>query len=309
MGQRLTGTERERFRGVFALLLTPFHANGEIDWTAYDAHIDWQLAASPQGLFAVCGTSEMHTLTVEERISLAERAVKRAGGIPVTATANVGEDPQLHPEELKRMEQTGVAGIVLVPPPADIGVDPQRKFDYYAKLADACSLPVFLYEWPHRGHHLLDAGTYGELVRQAGVSGIKDTTCTVDGIRAKLEAAPDSLVYQANMAFMLEALALGGAGMECIHSAAAARMVVDLWQAAQAGDDGRARHLHTRLVFLNGVLSGGHPATAKYLARLQGQPMSMTCRAIDAPLKQDRLKAIEVFHQFCRTELAGAEGE
>lgn len=308
MGIPLTEAGRERFRGVFSLLLTPFLSNGEIDWQAYDVYVDWQLSTSPHGLFAVCGTSEMSCLTEEERLKLAARAVQRAGNIPVTATANVNDDPLLHREELKRMEETGVSGVVLVPPPAGIGSDPQQKFEYYAQLSQASSLPVFIYEWPHRDNHLIDSKLYGELVRQAGIEGIKDTTCTVEGIRSKIVEAPESIVYQANMAFMLEALELG-AGIECIHSAAASQMVVDLWESAVRGDQARTQALHARLVFLNGVLNSFHPTAAKYLAQLQGQPMQLTCRATDKGLTKERMKAIEVFLRYCQMQEQEYGGE
>lgn len=297
MGKSWTEVERERFRGVFSLLLTPFHANGEIDWKAYDAYVDWQLSSSPHGLFAVCGTSEMNYLTEEERLDLASCAVKRAGSIPVTATANVSDNVEKHKEELKRMEETGVSGVVLVPP-AGIDSDPQKKFEYYAELANESSLPVFIYEWPHRDDHLIDSNLYGRLVREAGIVGIKDTTCTVEGILSKINEEPESIVYQANMAFMLEALERG-AGIECIHSSAASQLVVDLWEAARMGVHVKTEALHARLVFLNAVLNSFYPVSAKYLAQLQGQNMNLTTRRPRKEMTKERMKSIEVFHRSC----------
>ncbi|MFD0958044.1 dihydrodipicolinate synthase family protein [Paenibacillus chungangensis] len=85
-----------KFEGVFSLLLTPFHENGDVNWQAYDRYVEWQLERKPNGLFGVCGSSEMKWLTLEEREQLANRAVKLAGNVPVVITGNLGSDPAPH---------------------------------------------------------------------------------------------------------------------------------------------------------------------------------------------------------------------
>ena len=123
------------FEGVFALLLTPFQTDGTIDWGCFDRYVDWQVSHQPQGIFSVCGSGEMHWLTLDERLALAARTVERSEGIPVLATANLQPKRAGHGEEVARMAATGVAGVVLVPPEglgadqnatADCRVKPQR---------------------------------------------------------------------------------------------------------------------------------------------------------------------------------------
>jgi 4-hydroxy-tetrahydrodipicolinate synthase len=281
---------------VYALLLTPFGHNDEIDWNGYERHVEWQLSKKPNGLFAVCGTSEMNSLSFEERIQLARVAVKRAGATPVAATVNLNDDLDAHLSELKRMEETGIAAAVLVPPDG-MGQDQSRVLEYYAEMASASSIPVLLYEWPMRRNHLLDAETYQELALKHGIRGVKDTTCTLEGIGAKIKAAPESVVYQANMAYMLEAIELGARGIMAIVSAAAADLVIELWYSAGTNDE-RARELHAKLVFLNALLSGTHPMSTKYLATLRGSTMELYCRSHKTPLRAEHKRALEVFHQW-----------
>jgi 4-hydroxy-tetrahydrodipicolinate synthase len=125
-----------RLEGALALLLTPFQNGGAIDWSAYDAYVEWQAAQRPTGLFAVCGSSEMKWLSPEERIQLAARAVQRAGDLPVVATANLGPDPADHSAELARMADTGIAAAVLIPE-ASVSGDPARYRDYLLNLTEA----------------------------------------------------------------------------------------------------------------------------------------------------------------------------
>src|SRR5690606_33937344 len=52
-------------KGVYSLLLTPYQSSGEIDYSAYERYVDWQLSHSPQALFAACGSSELLHLTAD----------------------------------------------------------------------------------------------------------------------------------------------------------------------------------------------------------------------------------------------------
>lgn len=111
--------------GVFALLLTPFRHDLAIDWSAYERYLAWQLQHHPDGLFAVCGSSEMKWLELDERLELARRAARASRGVPVVATANLDTDIARHRDEVARMADTGVAAVVLVPPDG-MGEDPSR---------------------------------------------------------------------------------------------------------------------------------------------------------------------------------------
>jgi len=267
----------QEFQGVFALLLTPFLPDRDIDWPAYDRYVDWQLSQRPHGLFAVCGSSEMGMLTLAERLRLAERAVHRAAGqVPVFATANVERDPADHEQELLRMAQTGVSGVVLIPPNG-MGADQRKLGEYFARMAGLSPVPVFLYECPMVKPHLIDPRIYSELAGRHGIRGIKDTTCTLEGIEAKIKGAPDSIVYQANTPLMLAAIHRGAGGVMAITTTAAASLVLELWERGVRRDP-EADAVLERLTALDTALGGGFPATAKYLATLQGVTMNLHTR-------------------------------
>ncbi len=265
-----------RFEGVFALLLTPFLDNDEIDWNIYDRYVDWQLSHHPHGLFAVCGSGEMGALTLRERLDLAKRAVDRAGRVPVLATANMEADTEDHRQELLRMAETGVSGVILIVPDG-MGRDQRRLADYFAQMAAISPVPVFLYECPIAAPRHIDPAIYGDLVRRNGICGIKDTTCTLEGITAKIKGAPDSIVYQANTPFMLEAIRQGAGGVMPITSTAAAQLVLELWELGLRGDPSADAVLE-KLVSLDALLGKGFPTTAKLLVSLQGIPMNVRSR-------------------------------
>lgn len=271
----LNHSDTQQFAGVFPLLLTPFQADGTIDWPCYDRYVDWQLRAAPGGLFAVCGSSEMKWLTLDERLALARRAVELAGDTPVVATANLAAERSDHAAEIQRMVETGVRAVVLVPPDG-LSPDPTELEDYLATLIERAPCPVLLYEWPARQHYLLRAEGYARLV-QLGVKGIKDTTCTVEGIRGKIKVAGDSTIFQANTPYLLEAQRMGAGGVMAITSTAVADLVVACWQLAQA-EDPQVHHYHRELIFFDSLMRFGYPAAAKWVVAQRGVPMSIHCR-------------------------------
>lgn len=262
---------RGGFQGSFTLLVTPFGEDGTIDPPSYAALIEHHLAAGGQGIFAVCGTSEMAELTLEERLWLAREAVVRVGGaVPVVATANLEREPSAQVDEVARMAQTGVAGVVLVPPRTHTG-EPQALLDYLGRLAERSSVPVLLYEWPGSRPSHIPAEVYGRLVSACGVVGIKDTTCTSAGLAAKVAAAPASVVYQANNPLLYEGLArLGARGTMTITSGARPDLLAALWRAHVGSRVGEAGALAREIVFLDAVLAPCHPAGAKWLLQRAG---------------------------------------
>lgn len=292
------GTRPGSWEGVFSLLLTPFSTDGGVDFEVYDRYVDWQLSAGPTGLFAVCGSSEMKWLNDRERLELAARAVARAGSVPVVATGNLGPDPEEHCAEIDRMTETGVSGIVLVPPPGMAG-EHARFEEYLSSLLEHATIPVFLYEWPQVSPYFIDPGILARLANQYRLAGIKDTTCTKEGILAKVQAvSPDTVVYQANTPFLLESISLGARGMMAITSTAAARLVVKTWEAGVNNAE-QAFTLHQSLAYLDAVLRFAYPATAKQLARLQGIPMEVTCRW-PLHVADEAVKAVSLWAEFAK---------
>lgn len=279
--------------GVVSLLLTPFQPDGAIDWNAYDQYVDWQSGFGPSALFAVCGSSEMKWLSLDERLALASRASQRAGSLPVLATANLNEDVSTHRDEISRMVEAGVTGVVLIPRP-ELAPDTQRYIEYFLEMAEQTPIPVFLYEWPQVERYTLDQQIVAAV--SPFMSGIKDTTCTLEGITAKLKIAGEMVVYQANTPYLLDAVDAGARGCMAITSTCFPDLVLDLWRALDQGDNNLAMSLHQHLVVLDCLLVRAYPKTAKYIMRKRGLPIELHTRwPVD--LNAEYSKAIDVWMQ------------
>ncbi len=62
----------------FVTIITPYTKNGDIDYDTAEKYVDWYFDAGLDGIFAVCQSSEMIYLSLEERVELNRVVYKRA---------------------------------------------------------------------------------------------------------------------------------------------------------------------------------------------------------------------------------------
>jgi 4-hydroxy-tetrahydrodipicolinate synthase len=76
--------------GEWPTMLTPFTKSGEVDYKALEQLIEWYLQNGVSGLFAVCQSSEMFQLSLEERVGIARFTKEKVNGrVPVIASGHI----------------------------------------------------------------------------------------------------------------------------------------------------------------------------------------------------------------------------
>ena len=289
---------RENYTGIYSLMLTPYFEDKSIDFNTYEAYADWQVSQGVEHLFAVCGSSEMAEMTLEERLKLAELTVKHKGDTTVVATANMEKELDAQIEEVKRMSDTGVDGVVFIT--KGMGDREDELVEYIGKLKSYTSLPVFMYEFPGARPHLISGHTYGRLVKECGIYGIKDTTSTLEGISEKLEVKGDSCVIQANMPFLFEAFKRGSRGVMATPTSCGGAFFQRFFEAFLSGDMEAAEMRYHEIILLDNAIDSGFNNSAKYLVQLQGitafRPIN---RGVNL-LSSARMQSLRSFHDWCK---------
>lgn len=290
--------KNEEYRGVYALLLTPYNDDKTIDYDTYAKYVEWQSSKGPHHLFSVCGSSEMTHLTLDERIKVATTAVKHANGVEVVATANLEPTWKEQIEEVKRMEQTGVDGLVFVT--KGYADNDKRIVDYLSELSEYTTLPVILYEFPGLKPHCMSGKAYGELVKTGKFHGIKDTTCTMDGIKDKIAYQGESAVLQANVPFLLDAYDAGARGVCATPTSCGANLFRKMYDEYFVEKNyEKARQTYNDIILLDCAIDSGFNASAKYLVQLQGIPFKTVTRT-ESRLDGARRKSIESFYEYAK---------
>jgi 4-hydroxy-tetrahydrodipicolinate synthase len=168
---------RTKLRGVLPATITPFTADGAVDWAAYEAYLRW-LASVPgvTGLVINGHAGEGSALTVEERRDAIALAVSVAGGsIPVIAAAN-GDGSRVLAADAKISADAGADMLLVFPAPSWV------RFGYQAGAPEerieaahaATGLPVIAFQFPVETHAAFDQRTLLNICNIDGVVAIKD---------------------------------------------------------------------------------------------------------------------------------------
>lgn len=288
---------RDNKDGIYSLMLTPFFEDRSVDYTTYEKYADWQVEQGVDHLFAVCGSSEMRELSLEERLKLAELTVKHKGNTTVVATANIEPTKEENLEEIKKMEQTGVDGIVLTT--KGMGDDDDKIVSYIRELASSTTLPVYLYEFPGMKPHIISGKAYGELTKDDLIWGIKDTTCTLEGIQSKIDNKGDSTVIQANMPYLWDAYVAGARGVMATPTSCGGAFFQRFHEAFVSGDMALAEQRYNEIILLDNAIDNGFCASAKELIRLQGIDTFNWYTRGSHNLDGARLRSLKSFHDWC----------
>ena len=148
-----------KIEGIIPVMITPFTANGQIDYPGLGRLVEWYIDNGSDALFAVCQSSEMQYLSLEERVELAAFVKKAAADrVPVIASGHISESLEHQLAELTAIAATGVDGMVLVTNRLDARREGGAKFiDDLTWLLERLptQIPLGLYECPAPYRRLL----------------------------------------------------------------------------------------------------------------------------------------------------------
>jgi 4-hydroxy-tetrahydrodipicolinate synthase len=204
--------------GMWPVMITPFTRQGEIDYKALAAVIDWYIENGSDGLFATCQSSEMFYLSLRERIQLTRFVREHTGGrVPVIASGHVSYAPEDQIREICAMADEGVDAVILI---SNRLAHQEEPDDVFLKRLDALlkavpeDLALGFYECPYPYKRILSPQIVRYCVESKRFYFIKDTSCSMESISEKLSLIRGShmKLYNANTATLLESLRAGAAG-------------------------------------------------------------------------------------------------
>lgn len=137
----------EAARGVFVIAVTPFHADGSLDFGSIDRMVDFYLKAGATGLTVLGIMGEAPKLTVEESRLVVRHILTRVGGrVPVVVGVSAPGFAQI--ETLTAMVMEDGAAAVMVAPPGNLRTDDQIV-TYYRQVAEVIGdTPFVLQDFP-----------------------------------------------------------------------------------------------------------------------------------------------------------------
>lgn len=259
------------FKGSITALVTPFR-DGEVDWGAFEAFVDWQIREGSHGLVPVGTTGESPTLSHDEHKKVVETAIKvTAGRVPVIAGA--GSNNTTEAIDLARHAEKAGADALLVVTPYYNKPNQEGLYRHYKAINDAVGIPIVIYNIPPRSVIDMTPETMARLYELKNICGVKDATAKLDRVSAQRQACgPDFCQLSGEDGTALAFMAQGGHGCISVTANVAPRLCAEFQEACMAGDYKAALAIQDRLFPLHTALFlEPNPQGAKYALSLLGK--------------------------------------
>jgi 4-hydroxy-2-oxoglutarate aldolase len=248
-------------KGVFAPATTPFDpVTGDADVVAMRANVRAWQGAPIAGVVLFGSTGEGLLLEDAERARLLD-GVRGVLDPDRLLLAGTGAESTRSTIRLCRDAARQGADAVLVQPPSYYRpqMTPEALRDHYTAVADACPVPVLLYQVPPQYSGVeLPAGLVGELAKHPNVAGIKDSSGDLRTLGALVEACGGCCAVLAGSgAVFYGALEVGAAGGVLAVSLLAAAEACAIHEHFSHGRLAQAGLMQERVAPLHRAVVGG----------------------------------------------------
>lgn len=258
-------------QGAGVALVTPFHADGSIDFDTLGQLIDYQIEGGMDYLVSLGTTGETATLTATERKDVWKfTAEKTNGRVPLIAGIggnNTGEIVQ----QISSFDVAGYHAILSVSPyynkPSQEGI-----YQHYRALSEVSPLPLILYNVPSRTGSNITPETTVRLARDfANIVATKEASGNFDQFSKIMRDKPaDFLLISGDDGATLPIMALGAVGAISVVANAFPADVSRLIHLCRAGKYEEARLIHSQLLHVTELcFAEGNPSGIKsFLSQL-----------------------------------------
>ena len=170
-----------RFEGIYTPVVTPYHADGTVQWDTLRAVIEFLLDAGVHGLISGGSTGENYAQTVAERLDIARFTQEVTAG---RAQIIIGTGAMLTDDSLALAQGAramGADAILLASPPYAVPTDQENALNALA-IDRAAGLPVMLYNYPGRTGTMMGEDFLDRVGRSMNFCGIKESSGDINRV-------------------------------------------------------------------------------------------------------------------------------
>lgn len=229
------------FKGLGTAMITPFNADGAVDYSALEKIVDSQLKGNVDALF-VCGTTgEPPTMNAAEREKVIKSVIDQVNGkIPVFV--GTGSNDCAHAVELsKHAQEMGADGVLAVTPYYNKCTQ-DGLYLYYKAINDAIDIPIVAYNVPGRTGVNMKSETVERLTSLKNVKGVKEASGNIAQILETSRRIRGSQInlYSGDDCIAVPIMSVGGSGLISVASNAIPSIMSEMIHAWLDGDHAKA---------------------------------------------------------------------
>ncbi len=277
--------EKYLLHGAASEIITPFTNNGEVDYELLEAEYEYLINNGITGLFVNGLASESLMLDVDQRVEVVGRAVKVSNGrIPVFGNL-INNSIDLAVQCMKRYEECGVDGIFITPPLV-YQYTAEGLYDYFAGIATATVLPVYIYNAPETGNKVSPEVIAKLFKNIPNLRGYKDSTQDIIHQQTLIDLIGKERHFElmaGSDAQILSTSLLGGKGVISLITCVFPKLILQLLDAIDKKDYEKAQELQGKVLRVRQALKvGPFMGAYKYVSNLTGSPLGK----MKAPLRE-----------------------
>jgi len=282
-----------KFHGVAPALVTPMHQDRSIDWTALSALINHVSEGGVDYLVVQGTTGESATTTSDEKKKIIETIKEsNANHLPIVYGIG-GNDTESLLTQINNTSFKGIDAILSVSPyynkPSSRGV-----IEHFNAIADACPVPVILYNIPGRTGINLSPETVLQLAEHPNIIGIKEASCIIEQcIEIAFNKPKDFLLISGDDVQAVPIISIGGVGVMSVIANALPNKFSEMIHAALKGDFVSAQKILGHFLAIDSYLyEEGNPVGVKLILEYLGLMESQVRRPLASGSDELRIKLI-----------------
>jgi 4-hydroxy-tetrahydrodipicolinate synthase len=225
------------FKGVYAVAVTPFKADGSFDYDKAKDHVDWLIENGVHGIVVLGATGEYLSVTDEEHKSYVNVMVPYINGrVPVIVGAT-RERPDDVIDLILNAKKAGAQAAMVLPP---YYCHPSQKevVENYRYICEKTGFPVMAYNNPGSCGIELSRETLNEIYKIPGIELVKESSGTIQKLTEVISDAPSHIAAFCGCDTLpFESFAVGSPGWICMLANVAPRDCVALFNAVYEEKD------------------------------------------------------------------------
>lgn len=261
-----------KYQGLYTAIVTPFK-DGQVDYEAYKALIEAQIAGGVDGIVPMGTTGESPTVSTKEHLEIIRVCIETVAG-RCQVIAGTGANCTAEAIEMtKAAAAMGADGTLQVCPyynkPNQEGV-----YQHFKAIAEATNLPIILYSIPGRSGIEIAVDTVARLAADCPtIVAIKEAGGSVERVNQLVQALPaDFAVLSGDDGLTVPFISCGAVGLVSVTSNVAPAEMKALVDAAMSGDGKKALELQKKYYpLMKGLMSlDVNPVPVKAALALRG---------------------------------------
>ncbi|MCP4886269.1 MAG: 4-hydroxy-tetrahydrodipicolinate synthase [Rubripirellula sp.] len=285
------------FAGLSVAIVTPF-ADGEVDYVRLREQLEFQIAAGTRCIVPVGTTGESPTLSHQEHDRVITEVIQCVAG-RAKVMAGTGSNSTAEALRLTRRAADEGADATLQVAPYYNKPTQEGFYQHFRAVAEEVDIPVCVYNIPGRTCKEIEVGTIQRLAELPGITMVKEATGKLDQCSA-IVGTTDLTVLSGDDSLTLPMMSVGAEGVVSVVGNLVPNVMIELVNAAAAGDFLTARQVHHRLFALCSNMLGlaTNPIPVKAAMQMLGRDtgeLRLPMTALEAPLADQLRETLFAF--------------